>query len=271
MVWVNLLREVGAKYNVYDYTWDSIDETSTSCDPRSLDPIPKGLPGQLNMKAVRTAAESLKSPVLIHGTGVLASKDTFVTETQPMSRPPAKAYRDTTRPMYLGCLFLLFSWTLLSFGTSHSEIAAFAVFFTVPKSNGKLRTIMDARMLNQCSRRPPPVNLGGMGDCLKKAAELQCKVHIQADISHWFHHFPLPDGADSFFGVRCENKEEARTEYFRCKTMCMGWSWAPYIAQCTALTVLLARNPRDKCTLGVDYDDVATWTELPRFIGPSVS
>jgi len=225
MVWIPLLRELGAKYNVYDYSWDNITDGPSFCDPRMMDPIPEGLAGCLNRTALLTAAESLQCPILKQGTKVLESEATFVHATQPGSIPPTRCFKSNTRAMFLGCLWLMFSWNLLTPAT-HEEILAFAVFFTVPKSNGRLRTIMDCRDLNQRSMRPPPVNLAGMGDSLRKAAELGCKVHIQADICHWFHLFKLPPGVPKWFGLSCESKEEGRTDYFHCATMCMGWSWA---------------------------------------------
>jgi len=271
MVWIPLLRELGAKYNIYDYSWDADDDGPSVGDPRAMDPIPEGIAGRLDQRALRAAAKRLNCPILEFGTGVLESHGSFEEATEPLSLQPQRNFRAMTRSSFLGCLWLLWCWFLLDEiphipGGGHEQIRAFAVFFTVPKSNGKLRTIMDCRDLNHRSKRPPPVNLGGMGECLRRASDLGCTVHIQADISHWFHHFGLPQGSQQYFGVKAFSPDEERTDYFQCRTMPMGWSWAPFVAQCAALTAILSCNDSDTDDLGVDYESLKEMTSLPPFI-----
>jgi len=263
MVWIQILREMGAKYNAYDYVWDGDDEDHADrCD---IDPIPEGYAGCLNQAAIRTAAVTLGSPVLIRGTHILRDGKTFRDQTRPMSKSPSRSFRRHTLSTFISALWILWTFNLLT-PVDHEQIMCFAVFFTVAKSNGKRRTIMDCRLLNETSEGPPPVNLGSMGESMTRAAELGCTTHIQCDISHWFHLFKIPEDTRRFFGLQCRDKEWDCNNYFSCTTMPMGWAWAPFIAQCTTLTAILAPSGTDKNVLGIDYEAIENLTSLPQYI-----
>jgi len=265
MVWISILREMGAAYNAYDYNFDADEDNGSS----EMDPIPEGYAGCLDQKALHTAAKELGAPILIFGTQVLQSGRSFHAATRPVSREPTRHFRTHTLSRFITALWILWTWDILT-PANHEEIVRFAVFFTVAKANGRQRTIMDCRGLNAASERPPPVNLGQMGETLSKAAELGCTHHIQADISHWFHLFSLPEEVRRFFGVQCYDKEWSCTAYFKSCTMPMGWSWAPFVAQCTTITAVLslAHTSRRKTQpyLGIDYEEVKTWNSLPPYI-----
>jgi len=263
MVWIEILREMGAAYNAYDYNWDAEDDLRA--DPSDIDIVPEGYAGCLNQQALRAAANRLGSPCLKFGTHVLQSGQSFHASTKPDTRTSSKNHRRATFSMYLMSLWILWTWCILQPAT-HEEIRHFSVFFTVPKSNGHQRTIMDCRDLNATSARPPPIKLGQMGETLTKAAELGCTIHIQADISHYFHLFGLPFDIRSYFGLQCLDKETGCNTYFTCKTMPMGWSWAPHIAQASTFTAILSQHHRLKDDLGLDYDEIKSWEHIPAYV-----
>ena len=266
-MWLTILRELGAVWNPYDYSGDEVnsDDEDDHGDPERMDKVPKEVIGCLHTKRIVHAAEVLECDPLKTATKMTRDRKVWLETVKPGSKRVTLKKSDTTRTMFFACLVIIATWTLLLPNIEHSKTRFWATFFTVPKSNGMLRTISDSRKLNQSSAAPPPTGLAGMSEILKKAAELGCTHHVQADISHWFHEIPLPEGiGQEFFGCKCKGKD-GRIAYYHSRTWGMGFSFSPHVAQSCTLTMLLHKEPQEDA-LGIDYEEIKTWSRLPSFI-----
>jgi hypothetical protein len=105
--------------------------------------------------------------------------------------------------------------------------------FTTPKKLGDERFVLDGRPLNARMSRPPPMELPRLRDLVRdiKAA----KWAVLADGKNWFYQFPISPDVGRFFGVRLGGPRGGRAHADAADgfltVLCMGWSWAPYIAQ----------------------------------------
>ena len=100
--------------------------------------------------------------------------------------------------------------------------------FTVEKKSGLLRLVCDGRKLNRLMRDPPPMLLPSIHEVVRRF--LAAEFVVQADGKSWFYQFPLGDGVRDFFGVNLAG-ERGPFRRTSLRVMCMGWSWAPCIAQ----------------------------------------
>ena len=107
--------------------------------------------------------------------------------------------------------------------------------FTVKKSSGGLRFVMDGRKLNDLMVRPPQMRLPLITDVISRI--LIQRWTILTDGQSWFYQFPLHSDIRPFFGINVGN---ARGDFVHAwlKVLCMGWSFAPCLAQRTARTLL---------------------------------
>ena len=119
----------------------------------------------------------------------------------------------------------LLEWGVLS-RSSQQRVVLPA--FTVEKSSGGLRLVCDGRKLNALMQPPPSMLLPSIRSVVRRF--LSANFVVQADGKSWFYQFPLADGVRDYFGV---NFADARGEYTPAvlNKLCMGWSWAPCIAQ----------------------------------------
>lgn len=138
-------------------------------------------------------------------------------------------------------------------------------YFSIPKENGSARAIFNGSKLSTHFPPPPPVNIMSQRDILHKIAAhvFPDRDHSQAvekveplpsafyvihgDFRHWFHQLPSESGLSRYFGVAC-----AGIKYLW-KTLPMGWSWSPYIAQAAAWTLIVR-----------DCDDLLDLTPLEK-------
>jgi hypothetical protein len=115
-----------------------------------------------------------------------------------------------------------------------------AGFFTVPKSNGKLRIITDARPANRICKKPPHFSLPTVEDIIKLVQSLP-EVHAATtDLRHWFHQIPIPASLRRLFYIRSAPRWFGREPFVSPKVLPMGWTAAPFVAQCCAWTVILS-------------------------------
>ena len=111
--------------------------------------------------------------------------------------------------------------------------------FTVPKKNGKLRVIFDARPANVVTcRHPLPLSLFGLDDLLRSWALVGGKV-TAIDFRHFFYQLPLPEVWRDYFVVSHDHTR------YRPTAVTMGWQDAPLIAQVVTWMVTLHSEPRD--------------------------
>ncbi|KAJ9436716.1 hypothetical protein DIPPA_21970, partial [Diplonema papillatum] len=126
---------------------------------------------------------------------------------------------------------------LLKYGVAevaHEHPRVVLPAFTVPKKSGGERFVCDGRKLNAVMPRPPPMLLPSMPDVDRV---LSSAVVYLADAKSYFYQFELDEGVRGYFGM---NLAGPRGSFVRARlrAMCMGWSWAPAIAQRASRVIL---------------------------------
>lgn len=101
-------------------------------------------------------------------------------------------------------------------------LAVTLVWFVVPKGDGGVRLIGDARPLNQAMDPPPRFGLPGLHEVLLMVLRFEWMVEL--DLKNFFYQIPIHPGIRRFFGAR------TGAARFVCKVLVMGWSWAPAVA-----------------------------------------
>ena len=130
--------------------------------------------------------------------------------------------------------------------------------FTVEKKSGGRRFVLDGRKLNDCMRHPPDMWLPRMPQVIHQI--LQANWVVNTDGKSWFYQFPVHPDIRDFFGVKVAPQ---RGEFVttRLKALCMGWKFAPCIAN-RAARVLLPPSEGvtwvDNFIVTADTEDEAT-------------
>ena len=141
------------------------------------------------------------------------------------------------------------------------SLLALSTYFAVPKNEFFARSIFNGRLLSAQFQVPPPVNLPFLPRTLKLMTTIvwECVDGISVclgDLRHFFHQLLMHPSLWKFFGLLCNGK------YYQWKTLPMGWSFSPYIAQSIAMLVMLHRE-KDELLL---FDEVLT--QLPELLRP---
>lgn len=113
--------------------------------------------------------------------------------------------------------------------------------FGVDKTDGSLRFIVDCRETNNIFVAPPSPNLPNPGSYAKIPAWVTCVA--KGDLSNYFHSLLLPAWMRTYFGLRRVRAQAVGLPgdgwvYPVCRTVPMGWSHAPYVAQMVHIEVL---------------------------------
>eukprot|EP00755_Sulcionema_specki_P031759 Sspe_Gene.97280::Locus_70904_Transcript_1_1_Confidence_1.000_Length_854::g.97280::m.97280 len=87
--------------------------------------------------------------------------------------------------------------------------------------------------------RPPSMGLPDLRELIARV--LDSRAVVLADARSFFYQFPVSPEVAKYFGFHAAGPR-GRFERFRLRAMCMGWSWAPAIAQRAASTLL---GPQD--------------------------
>jgi len=226
---LDVMREMGLSYDPYAYD-DEYDSCANKLNIEQLiNSIDKvDVAGCISNKKVRSAAEHL--PLVFRTAPELLTTGMrpIITDSWPRSSdgslealPPRPSSE-----LLLPLLTLLATWGLLWNCTeAHIAILAVCSFFVVPKAAGKLRIIFDGRPANKHLRTPLPVCLCSIAEVLARIARETPKVVYLADFRHFFHQMSLPEDFTTVLGTSCGKS------WFSCRTLPMGLSWAPFLAQ----------------------------------------
>ncbi|KAJ9446863.1 hypothetical protein DIPPA_10984 [Diplonema papillatum] len=96
--------------------------------------------------------------------------------------------------------------------------------FTTPKKDGRTaRLVLDARPLNDAMRRPPSMDLPRLRDFIAEVE--RHRFAMQCDGVSYFYQFPVDASISRYFGIGMKGCD------MLLNVLCMGWSWAPCIAQ----------------------------------------
>ena len=130
--------------------------------------------------------------------------------------------------------------------------------FTVEKKSGGRRFVLDGRKLNDCMRHPPDMWLPRMPQVIHQI--LQANWVVNTDGKSWFYQFPVHPDIRDFFGVKVA-PQRGKFVTTRLKALCMGWKFAPCIAN-RAARVLLPPSEGvtwiDNFIVTADTEDEAT-------------
>jgi hypothetical protein len=145
-------------------------------------------------------------------------------------------------------------------------------YFAVPKGiSGLARTIHNTRKLNKRFHEPNNVNLCPLALQLRLMAQLvsrsACEISFfNCDIRNYYHQLGIPDNATRIFGVRCGG------EYFRYRSLPMGWKHSCAIAQAVSWALITHVNG-DEDRLGaqvLEGDSMPQYLELKDPVGTVV-
>ena len=251
-----VLRELGMTWNPYDYEGNLIHQARHE----DLDPIPPGLVGCIDRVRLLVAAEVLKIPIITEYVSALVHEDSFMALVKPdvakLIADPKVRGRASNLAMYM-CLLAYAGWGLMEDVTgSHAAIYCFATFFTVIKSNGKLRAIFDCRALNMLCARPANIRLMPVTEAMQEAAKLRIRYVVASDWQHFFYELGIPKGVRKLFGVRC------RGYLWLLNACAMGFSFSPAFSMAATLTCILhAEKGVDR--LGVRLSEMCHLTFIP--------
>ena len=142
----------------------------------------------------------------------------------------------------------------------HGEVRFFNGYFAVPKQD-KARAIFNGKRLSTRCDPPPPVNLPMITEVLRRLcsiAQRRRKLYCVAlDMRHWFHQISVCPEINRYFGLRAGDKT------WRWRTLPMGWSHSPAVAQACCLALLINREVHEEPF----FDESAVHgTQLPTFI-----
>jgi hypothetical protein len=118
----------------------------------------------------------------------------------------------------------------------------FCPIFLVAKNEKVSRFIFDGRRLNEHIETPPPVCLPSMDEFLKKLSSDSRPTSkwsfFLMDYRHWFHQLSFPDDMDGPVGVKVRDPRKGM-RFFTYRTLPMGFSWSPYLAEAAAWASVL--------------------------------
>jgi hypothetical protein len=130
-------------------------------------------------------------------------------------------------------------------------------YFSVEKTEETSRSIFNGRRLSKECPVPEPVNLCDtqqLVDGIRQFLARQAKegrapqIHVYgADFRHWFHQIPAPRWLRRLFGL--QRLSGGRLQW---KSLPMGWSWSPVLAQSAAWATLLFRENNEAPLLDED-------------------
>jgi hypothetical protein len=142
----------------------------------------------------------------------------------------------STLKKYQASLLSLVEWGVLKISRSHCA-RVFASYFEVPKSKGVSRAILNARQVNALARRPPHFSLAVFSEIVGVIES--GTWFYTSDLRHWFYQIKIPPAVTWLFAITVGNI------IYECCVLPMGFSWAPYLAQCICTALVLANRYRN--------------------------
>ena len=138
-----------------------------------------------------------------------------------------------------------------------------STYFAVPKTETTSRAIFNGKRLSTYWPTPAPVNICDTATLIRKILETaeRCKKLwiTVGDFRHWFHQIPVNLELARHFGIAL-----SPAETFLWRTLPMGWSHIPHIAQAIAWGVLCARQDNQKPFLMKNSLEVNSYPRLFR-------
>jgi len=253
-----IFRELGMVWNPYDYEGGLLRRG----DPDGLDPIEPSLPGCINVKKLLASAKHLRVDIVTNLAESLATDAGFHKHVKPdLKSLQRNGYGRATNVVFAGCLAMLLAWRLLEDVTDrHVQLLCFFTFFTVAKSNGKLRAIFDCRALGRVCADPPRIRLAPIPEAMQEAAKIGARYMVSCDLKHYFFQLSLPSEAQRLFGCRCDSR------YYVSNVVAMGFSWSPAWSMMATLLLIMHIDVvagHDTDRLGVRIKEIRKCPHVP--------
>ena len=162
-------------------------------------------------------------------------------------------------------LLKLAAWGVIEEGGG-DQISSTSSYFAVPKTATVGRSIFSGRAISRCLQTPPPARLPHMTDILRKIAQTSQKGPVSvfnADFRHFFHQLSISNETSNLFGVQCKGRWKKNT--WRWRSLPMGISWSPVLAQRIGWGVILHREEGSKNWPFV-LDKKTLLEETPEFV-----
>jgi hypothetical protein len=106
----------------------------------------------------------------------------------------------------------------------------------VPKKDGSGRLVLDGRPLNDLMVPPPPMAVERMPDIIRTI--LRMKKAFVLDATSFFYQIEIHPHIAPFFGVDLRHARGPKSYRMCLSVLCMGWSYAPAIAQAVSNTFI---------------------------------
>ncbi len=107
--------------------------------------------------------------------------------------------------------------------------------FTVPKKNGRLRLIIDARKVNRMMKHCPAMELPTTPEIIEYVCG--ARYFATVDAKSFFYAFGISEAVGELFSANLAGTK-GKFHSVAMQRMPMGWNWAPNIAQKTANALL---------------------------------
>lgn len=234
---LELMRELGVNYDPYYYSEEWDNEDPMLQEEPQLDKIE--VAGSISSMKLLAAAKNIKISILIAAMTVLATGFAPIM-LQGASTPPVpkQAWRSCAQSLLPILMTLVAAGILDEVTETHLCCKCTCAFFLIKKSLSKMRLIYDGRPVNRhVLKSPPPVNIPHITEVLRRLHERPLHALILADYRHYFHQFCVPNDIKTFLGSTVKTSEGTR--WFRAKTLPMGLSWSPFLAQAASLLMLI--------------------------------
>ena len=198
--------------------------------PGKLDPIT--VAGRCRILDLRRSANELNIPFAVEFLGIIIEYEEFVSRLNPQAVPQPRRVK-FTNTKYRDQLHSLIGFSVCE-EVALSSIKHFSSYFSVPKDALWDRAIFNGKNLSGMFETPPSTNIPDLVRVVEEigyANSPEVGLHICAgDLRHWFHQIPLEDHICAFFGIAFKTAN-GQTCALKWKTLPMGWSYSPLIAQ----------------------------------------
>eukprot|EP01060_Flectonema_neradi_P027883 TRINITY_DN3752_c0_g1_i1.p1 TRINITY_DN3752_c0_g1~~TRINITY_DN3752_c0_g1_i1.p1 ORF type:complete len:848 (+),score=32.91 TRINITY_DN3752_c0_g1_i1:2262-4805(+) len=186
---------------------------------------------RLNLNVLETMDDSgILEGVLSLITNRASFNSTFLPGSSNSLRHP-RTRRGTSRRMRHHA-DTLEKWNII---TKCNHVEVVLPLFTVPKSNGLLRPVVDGRKLNVLQEKPPSMKLPTIQEVITFITKN--RWFMQYDGRSWFYQFEIHPEIRGFFGLHLAGPRGDFQRYCL-NVLPMGWSYAPSIAQRASLVLV---------------------------------
>jgi hypothetical protein len=214
-----------------------------------LDKIDKHVVGRLKTSNLHQFALTNKLDVLTRHLATLQDKEEEPKWCKDLigKLPPVREQRTQVHTKYADHFADLLEAGLVDKGHD-LDVAFVSSYFSVDKTVDTSCSIFNGKALSKLCPVPEPVNLCDTRHLIDGMKKFIARQKAQgktpsffafgADFRHWFHQISAPRWLRRLFGLQL--RKGGRYQW---KSLPMGWSWSPVLAQSAAWATLLFREP----------------------------